>query len=601
MTGGGYFPVVSAVASAALILSAVGAPASAAAVPAVGGEAPAALADRPGPGGAGARGAGPKVRWDWTMPSFMKDTKKFVPTDNPSAPGYWQGGTYVRGSDGIPDRPMAVPGNYRAAGNSLYGKLPADGRFRVRLDGRDSSGKGELRCDWTITTGKAAGGKTYRRSNRACGKVTPVRLPEGKHRLTLKVTDGTGRSNSRSGRITVKNVLVAIMGDSYASGEGLPPFLEKSPDGTTRQIDWDYGSCNRTRWSGFVRGAQAIESADKRSNVTLVDVACAGAEVDKGHITNLVSTFPPKAEEKETGGILYPQRRLIYNGTQLPGYQPPQVDQVRTITRGAVLDVMFLSIGGNDAGLSDIGIACAVEDAVGANCYSRVPFFWDQEPNAKPLYQIADDNLAALRQRYDRMAPCLGAKGKCRTTKVTGSTIASSPSKSAPLQLRKSKSVLQAMYPDLTTGPPLSDPQPCRYTFPPETVMNQIDNSWALDALYEGQPGVTFSLPTRYSPPLKPPVPASLTPTAAGLVGQLQRNGDKFGWTIGTTMYDQSHGHGLCAGADAWLFGLTQALEAKNPANSAAALHPNNSGQQQYADMLGARGMKLAGVPVSRG
>jgi hypothetical protein len=167
--------------------------------------------------------------------------------------------------------------------------------------------------------------------------------------------------------------------------------------------------------------------------------------------------------------------------------------------------------------------------------------------------------------------------------------------------VKKKGSVVQAMYPDLTTGPPMSDPQPCAFTFPPASPMNQIDNSWALSGLYEGRTGVPYTLPSTYSPPLAAPNPQTLTPTADGLVGQIEANGKKYGWSMGMQMYEGSHGLGLCAGAEALEYGLTEALTAKNPANSGAALHPNDAGQAEYATMLGAWGEKLAGVPVRRG
>jgi hypothetical protein len=61
-----------------------------------------------------------------------------------------------------------------------------------------------------------------------------------------------------------------------------------------------------------------------------------------------------------------------------------------------------------------------------------------------------------------------------------------------------------------------------------------------------------------------------------------------------------SRGHGLCAGDEAWEYGLLEAISFKNPAASGAALHPNATGQQEYADMLGRIALKRTNLPVSK-
>ena len=546
---------------------------------------------------------GISVKWDWSMPTFMVDTKTFVTTNDKNDPNWVEGGSYVAGPDGIPDKPMSQLGRYQNAGNAVYGALPANRKFVVALDASASTGKGSLKCAWQIKTGK----KTVRVTG-PCAKKQQTRLTEGRHNFELTVSNKSGARRTIASHLVVKNVLVAVMGDSYGSGEGFPPFTEATASGTGRQIDWDYASCNRSRWSGFVRAAQQIESADRRSNVTLVDVACAGGEVDKGYIRAIKSVLPPPpvTEEIPTGGILYPKRRLNANGVQLPGYEEPQVDQVRAITRGATLDSVLLSIGGNDAGLSDIGIACALEDFAKPNCYNQVPFFWDTKPNARPLYEVIDDNMKDVKKRYQRMAPCFGADGTCKTTKVKGGKPAKKATGSTPLTLVRSKNLVHAMYPDLTstmaetaTGAAASRFAPCTNKPLPESPMNQIDNSWAWDTLYIGKAGKAVTLPESYSPPLPLPNPEVITPEADGLAPLITSNARRYGWTPELGVMRQSRGHGLCAPVP-WEYGLTTASVAKDPANASGALHPNDLGQAAYGDVLGAKAQKLTGVPVKK-
>lgn len=561
----------------------------------------AALAAAPlGAGSASAAPAAPaaaiQVRWDWSMPTLMVDRLTFVPTEDRSDPDWAKGGSYVPGPDGIPDRPMRGLRRYRNAGSAVYGVFPRSRRFAVRLDASASTGSGSLHCRWAIADGGAP-----TRAAGPCRRTLTVRLPEGRHRVMLTVSDGTGASRTAASHITVKNVLMAILGDSYGSGEGFPPFTEPSAAGG-RQIDWDYPSCNRSRWSGFVRAAQAVESADPRSNVTLVDVACAGGEVDKGYIRTITSTSPPTTAEIPTGGIRYPKRRLLVNGEQLPGYEQPQIDQVRAITRGAPVDSVLLSIGGNDAGLTDIGIACALEDLADPNCYNEVPFYWDTVPNARPLYEVVQDNLTAVAHRYRQMAPCFGSgAGTCRTTKVVGGEIATSYTPARPVNLRKPRGLIHAVYPDVTSGTDGSGAVvPCSNTPVPESPMNQIDNSWAYEGLYIGVKGQPYTLPSTYSPPLPAPDPATIDPDADGLATLITANAQRYGWTPQRQVFMRSRGHGLCAGDQAWEYGLAQAQVLQNPANPAGALHPNDLGQEAYAVALGGTAQQVTGVPVHR-
>lgn len=557
-----------------------------------------------GAAGAAAASGRISVKWDWSMPTFMTDTKTFVTTDDKSDPDWFQGGSYVPGPDGIPDKPMKPLSRYKNAGNSMYGKLPANKKFAVELNASNTSGSGRLTCRWVIRTGG-----TPVRAQGNCAQPLTVQLPEGKHPLELSVTDKSGHSKTVVSHVTVKNVLMAVMGDSYGSGEGFPPFTQPTADGSGRQIDWDYASCNRSRWSGFVRAAQQVESADDRSNVTLVDVACAGGEVDKGYIRNIQSISPPVTTETPTGGILYPKRRLKANGVQLAGYEEPQVDQVRTMTRGAKVDSVLLSIGGNDAGLSDVGIACALEDLAAPNCYNEVPFYWDTKPNAKPLYEVVDQNLVDLKKRYQRMAPCFGATGTCRTTKVKGGQPASKATPSKALRLVRDKNLVHIMYPDLTSttgtvtvaaaSPGPTDIEPCTNLPLPQSPMNQIDNTWAYEGLYVGEAETPYTIPDTWSPPLPLPDPDVLIPRGDGLANLIRNNAKRYGWTPELGVLTQSRGHGLCA-PTAWTYGLTQAQLLTNPANPAGALHPNDLGQAAYADVAGARAQKLTGVPVRR-
>lgn len=295
------------------------------------------------------------VEWDWAMPDGIPATD----------------------SQYIPQTPMqAVPG-YPLAGNALYGPLP-DGTsptYQVVLNANGTNRKGAttgLLCAWTIDSPTPV---EVGASN--CTKTQTVLLPEGTWPLSLTVTDRkSGVSKTVTSQIQVLNVLFAISGDSYAAGEGYPPTSGSPGFVTTingkNYIAFDEPGCDRSRWSGLVRAAAMAEQADPRSNVTMVDVACSGAQI-------LQQTNNPGVSS--TGGMLSPKKVIVQGGAsspapaqlqsslysgnpQAPGYFPAQVDQLSAIAQGKTYDVHLMSIGGNDAGLSPIVEDCLAYDTL---------------------------------------------------------------------------------------------------------------------------------------------------------------------------------------------------------------------------------------------
>ncbi|MEI2641248.1 MAG: hypothetical protein V9G10_02670 [Candidatus Nanopelagicales bacterium] len=640
------------------------------------------------------------VQWDWTMPASM--------TDNDQYPG-------------IPDQPMQPVPGYQAAGNALYGPLPGNGLFEVVLDASGSTVGGghtsRLQCTWTIATNPVT---IY--AGRPCGTPMTAMLPEGTFGLQLTVKDTkTSITKTVNSDITVRNTLVSILGDSYASGEGFPPF--RNPDGT---IAWDEPACDRSRWSGFVRSALTLEESDPRSNVTLVDVACSGGQILQQDNNPAVST---------TGGLLSPQKKIVQPSQQSttgPGqFMPPQIDQLTAIAGGQTYDAGLMSIGGNDAGLSPVIISCVATDVLpvvvngfpnsgiagslknlvqgfpncqdgaqvsgnldlanlsdlaftcepngptgsfnsvfslltllgdmnlitpgdvgGYRCLTSDPSATDPVQDNPELEEAVFNNLTILQQDYGRLAPCLGATGgaaQCQTQKLVNGVPAPGFTASDPVRYSKISNLTQAMYPDLTqkgtpgnteycgvqqdpTQPwggqltlknPGGLPEPDNINFPTVQQMltnplmsplNQIDNGWAYNVLYEGQaghdviavpqnssfPGNVPSLSpvvTGFGPfnPADPPQPAPATRLdnrievpVNGLVAQIHNNGATYGWNTAFSMYRASHPYGMCS-PGRWVTSLTDYIVERTAAHgTGVGFHPNNAGQQQYADMLSA-------------
>lgn len=461
---------------------------------------------------------GPVAKGSWSMVPQSKDTNDDGVIDG-------DGGVPTSGAlSRQPARTYQGAGNRIAQPNerlidgSLSWYLSKKG-FPVRLDACASTGD-EYR--WRVLQGGTTVTTTAWRplTQKKC-RVT-LTLPEDRYSLRLEV-----RSQGRTARDTVsakvRNLLVVSMGDSYASGEGNPRNVEAwLREGFPFTPYWDADGCNRSARSGPAQAALALEEASSTTSVTLVDVSCSGATVNRG--------------------ILGAQSRTT----------SPQIEQAATLLDGRPADAILLSVGGNDIGFISILQACALTN----DCPLATPPSGPLRSSAT-VQQGVQAQTAELAGDYARIASCLGG-GAC--TLADGRTVPG-------LKLAKGAAVLPTLYPDITRA---VSGQPCRYL-----TITQSDFEWARD---------TVLLPTPPNP--YPYLTTSGTtvelPMGAGSLNQQVAATASLGWKPVTGTWSASgesrEGHGVCAGPAAWVYGVT-ALRGF----SEASFHPNPAGQAVLA------------------
>jgi len=135
--------------------------------------------------------------------------------------------------------------------------------------------------------------------------------------VSLTVTTPEGQSNSARATVTLKDILIVSVGDSFASGEGNPDKTRADAGG----VKWIDGRCHRSAWAGPARAALIIEKADPQTAVTFISFACTGASIK--------------------AGLLGVQNR---NGHDVQ----PQLDKVFAAVGRRTIDALIVSIGGND-------------------------------------------------------------------------------------------------------------------------------------------------------------------------------------------------------------------------------------------------------------
>jgi len=163
--------------------------------------------------------------------------------------------------------------------------------------------------------------------------------------------------------------LIVSIGDSYASGEGNPPFADKQ--------------CRRSTAAGPYQAYVAIDEVDALDLVEFISLACSGAKVIDPDLSDTDAKGglldPYKGADSSAGGILLPQiDQLVLQ--MCPGATPCPPSSQRRI------DALLISIGGNDAGFAGIVEHCKTDDCTDASYQALV---------AAKISRLADDVVDA--------------------------------------------------------------------------------------------------------------------------------------------------------------------------------------------------------------
>lgn len=248
----------------------------------------------------------------------------------------------------------------------------------------------EGECDW-VYGGKDGKGGTFN-----CDRVfefdARTHLNPGPSDLVVKHRS-TGREIAKI-RIVVKDRLVLGLGDSFASGEGNPdkpaeadPIKlikladknkNKKPSGRwmgrkpkdaetnwlLSKAEWLDNQCHRSLFSQHVLAAMLLSAANQHESVTLLPLACSGAEVLDGLL--IAQQEPPGGggpvvESQVNSAIRHlcksadakPRDAIFHRGSSGSDVLKPLEQKVLRCEGGPrEPDAILLSIGGNDVGFA---------------------------------------------------------------------------------------------------------------------------------------------------------------------------------------------------------------------------------------------------------
>jgi lysophospholipase L1-like esterase/uncharacterized membrane protein YqjE len=198
-----------------------------------------------------------------------------------------------------------------------------------------------------------------------CDFVASDAFPiQGDYKVEVKATV-EGHEDEGLETVEVKDWLIVSIGDSVASGEGVP---EKWSSSYAR---WQNDRCHRSAYAAPALAAQELAAENPTVSVTFVHLACSGATIAKG----LIGGYAGLVHSRSASDL------------------PPQVDELRTLAKERTPTALLVSIGANDVGFSSIIKRCARRVHV-KSCFNK---HFGQKTS---IAQRVADKLALLPDLY---------------------------------------------------------------------------------------------------------------------------------------------------------------------------------------------------------
>ncbi len=233
------------------------------------------------------------------------------------------------------------------------------------------------RCEWRID-GKLVAEASC--ADRVTGPGIAIPYPSGAEIAVNAVGEAPIITDAK-----VRDLLIAGLGDSFASGEGNPNlpvqfqaerrfrnfYPLRAKNDVSGSAVWTDELCHRSLYGQQLRAALQIAVENPQASVTFLDLACSGAEIENGilgpqdYVERVAS--PDNAANSAARPISgAPKDGQLYRLVRELCRQKPVMkgDAVICPNRDfrRALDFMFLSVGGNDIGFSNIVAWASLRD-----------------------------------------------------------------------------------------------------------------------------------------------------------------------------------------------------------------------------------------------
>jgi hypothetical protein len=226
-------------------------------------------------------------------------------------------------------------------------------------------GSARMHCLWSVDGGSPAAETSCRNATLLTKTSSEV------HVVVLSSSDAV--LGEASLKVEPHDILIASLGDSFASGEGNPetrrPVLSRIRAHVQAPMaGWSDRRCHRSLLAGATLAAYDVAAANKHSSVTFVGFACSGASVREGVLGSYEGqeTLRSMSDFAAKWDVGDDYQKVL--GT-LHDPLPPQIDALvealcpaggydastgRCTDEMRKPDVLLLSIGGNDIGFGKL-------------------------------------------------------------------------------------------------------------------------------------------------------------------------------------------------------------------------------------------------------
>jgi hypothetical protein len=293
---------------------------------------------------------------------------------------------------------------------------PADQRIGVRLAG---SLPVTATCAWSFDDGQGS----PQTVSQICSAEVAVRLRRGVPTVAKVDIGGGDVAAQLTTEIQARDILIAGMGDSVASGEGNPDrpvalsddgfcfmqFLggestayfrpgragfqgDKSCDGLAAagnpgtewsklNARWMNAACHRSLYSYQMRAALALAVETPHASITVLPLACTGASIERGLFNS------EHASELSCGNVA------------CPSTVPAQITDLQNLLARAhrPLDLLFLTIGANDISFSGLVANVIIDRRAERTVSARTGVTSTVENAESTINQILPREFAKLR------------------------------------------------------------------------------------------------------------------------------------------------------------------------------------------------------------
>jgi hypothetical protein len=310
---------------------------------------------------------------------------------------------------------------------------PTDHRIGVRLNGAVAA---NTTCTWTLNDGQSQ----PQVIPNPCDRELTARVRDGATTIASVEATGSDGSVARgSTEIMVRDLLIAGLGDSVASGEGNPDrpvalsddgfcfmqFLggessayfrpgragydgDKSCDGVAASgtpgpewsklsARWMNSACHRSLYSYQVRAALALAVESPHIAVTMLPLACTGATIEIGLFGS------QRARELNCGPDVSCPSTVQAQLTALQSL----LAQARRANPARQLDLLFLTIGANDINFSGLVADVIIDRRAERAVFSRAGVMATVEAADAATVQVLPREFAKLRAA---LKPIVGGK-----------------------------------------------------------------------------------------------------------------------------------------------------------------------------------------------